>query len=93
MIDYVKSVLQSVPADMKGTAVTPATNNLFVINPTGIVLDDTKREIFVHHVMQLLYLSQRARPDIRTAIAFLCGRLNQPDHDELVDRCILCCPP
>jgi hypothetical protein len=32
--------------------------------------------------MQLLYLSQRGRPDIRTAIAFLCTRLQKPDVDD-----------
>ena len=32
--------------------------------------------------MQGLYLSQRGRPDIRTAIAFLCSRLNNPDEDD-----------
>jgi hypothetical protein len=32
--------------------------------------------------MQLLYLSQRARPDICTAVAFLCSRLKQPDEDD-----------
>ena len=32
--------------------------------------------------MQGLYLSQRGRPDIRTAIAFLCGRLRSPDEDD-----------
>jgi hypothetical protein len=32
--------------------------------------------------MQLLYLSQRARPDIRTAVSFLCGRLTKPDQDD-----------
>ena len=32
--------------------------------------------------MQGLYLSQRGRPDIRTAIAFLCSRLRNPDEDD-----------
>ena len=32
--------------------------------------------------MQGLYLSQRGRPDIRTAIAFLCTQLNNPDEDD-----------
>jgi hypothetical protein len=32
--------------------------------------------------MQLLFLSQRARPDIQTAISFLCGHIQHPnDHD------------
>jgi hypothetical protein len=45
-------------------------------------LTKEKAEIFVHLVMQALYLSQRARPDIRTAVAFLCGRLKRPDEDD-----------
>jgi hypothetical protein len=32
--------------------------------------------------MQLLYLSQRGRPDIRTAVSFLCTRLHHPDEDD-----------
>jgi hypothetical protein len=32
--------------------------------------------------MQLLYLSQRARPDICTAVSFLCGWLTHPDQDD-----------
>ena len=32
--------------------------------------------------MQLLYLSQRGRPDIRTAISFLCTRLQCADEDD-----------
>lgn len=44
-------------------------------------LDGKRRDSFVHIVMQLLYLSQRARPDIRMAVSFLCGRLSKPDMD------------
>ena len=32
--------------------------------------------------MQALYLSQRGRPDICTAVSFLCGRLTCPDEDD-----------
>ena len=32
--------------------------------------------------MQGLYLSQRGHPDIQTAIAFMCGRLRNPDEDD-----------
>lgn len=54
MIEYIKSILQSVPMDMSGNAITPATGNLFIVNANGIELDKNKKEIFVHHVMQLL---------------------------------------
>jgi hypothetical protein len=38
--------------------------------------------MFVRIVMQFLYLSQRGRPDIHTAVSFLCGRLRSPDIDD-----------
>ena len=68
---------------MIGCASSPAANHLFNINEDNpTYLDDEKKDVFVHIVMQLLYLSQRARPDIRTAISFLCTRLNKPDMDD-----------
>jgi hypothetical protein len=33
-------------------------------------------------VMQLQYTSQRARPDLRTAVSFLCKRVTKPDEDD-----------
>jgi hypothetical protein len=82
MIDYIKMILREIPDDMKGTATTPAGNHLFVINQQPVCLKGQCKDLFVHLVMQLLYLSQRARPDIRTAISFLCGRLKSPDEDD-----------
>ena len=58
----------------KGTAATPAGNHLFRVNETDPdELCLKKAEVFVHVVMQLLYLSQRARPNICTAVSFLCS--------------------
>ena len=81
MIEYIKSVLHDAPDDMmKGTAVNPAAKNLFTINANGAKkLERERKDMYVRLVMQLLYLSQRARPDIRTAVSFLCGRLISPD--------------
>jgi hypothetical protein len=68
---------------MRGKAATPAADHLFKVNHTNPVkLNKEKAETFVHITMQLLYLSQRARPDIRTAVSFLCGRLRHPDEDD-----------
>lgn len=83
MVDCIKMILDNAPADMNGKANNPASSHHFVVNPDATAPSNDDKEIFVHHVMQLLYLSQRAQPDIRTAIAFLCGRLNRPDCDEL----------
>jgi hypothetical protein len=82
MIDYIKGILHDAPKEMRGSAATPAANHLFQINENPIPLKTEEAEIYVHIVMQLLYLSQRARPDIRTAVSFLCGRLTKPDQDD-----------
>ena len=58
MEDYIRLILQNFPDDMGRVAATPAGNCLFKVNffePT--VLIGEKKEMFVHVVMQLLYLS------------------------------------
>ena len=83
MIDYIKMVLAGVPNEMRGTANTPAAAHLFSVNDTNpIPLDDERAKIFYRVVMQLQYLSQRARPDLRTAISFLCKRVTKSDEDD-----------
>jgi hypothetical protein len=84
MIDYIKMILHDAPKEMRGLAATPAANHLFQVNMVNpIPLEKDKANIYVHIVMQLLYLrSQRARLDIRTAVSFLCGRLTNPDQDD-----------
>jgi hypothetical protein len=47
-----------------------------------VLLGKENADIYVHIVMQLFYLSQRARPDLRTAVSFLCGLLTKPDADD-----------
>jgi len=61
MADYVKLILHDVPKDMGGTSATPAGNHLFKANEKDpeLLLPD-KKEVFVHIVRQMLYLSQRA---------------------------------
>jgi hypothetical protein len=83
MESYIKSMIEEMPNDMIGTAVTPAAPHLFTVNTINPdFLTESDAEVFVHMVMQLLYLSQRARPDIRTAVSFLCTRLRKPDLDD-----------
>jgi hypothetical protein len=83
MIDYIKMILHDAPKEMRGSAATPTANHLFQVNMVNpIPLEKDKADIYVHIVMQLLYLSQRARPDICTAVSFLCGRLTDPNQDD-----------
>ena len=83
MEHYIDMMLQDSPEEMKGTATTPAAPHLFKVNNNDPqLLGPEKKKIFMHLVMQGLYLSQRGRPDIWTAIAFLCGRLRDPDEGD-----------
>ena len=83
MHDYLKTMLNDAPSSMDGKAATPAAAHLFKVNMENPkLLGKEKKDLFVHLVMQGLYLSQRRRPDIRTAISFLCSRLKCPDKDD-----------
>jgi hypothetical protein len=82
MAQYVKNILMEMPDDMKGVSPTPAANHLFDVNPEQEKLDEKQKEFFHHVVAQLLFLCKRARPDIQTAVAFLCTRVASPDTDD-----------
>jgi hypothetical protein len=81
MMDYVKTIIAGMPGDMAGIARTPVPAHLFVVNDNPVPLNKSMAEVFHRMVMQLLYLCQRGRPDIRTAISFLCRR-SSPDEDD-----------
>ena len=60
MSDYVKAMLYDAPANMDGKASIPAASHLFMVNlGDPELLPKEEKEIFVHLVMQGLYLSQR----------------------------------
>jgi hypothetical protein len=83
MINYIKSVLHDVPKEMHGKAVTPAVVHLFQVNSTNpVYLDEAKADTYLRVVMQLLFLSQCAHPDIHPAVSFLNSRLLQLDEDD-----------
>ena len=60
MSDYVKTMLNDAPTLMDGKVVTPAAAHLFKVSTEDLkLLNKDKKELFVHLVMQGLYLSQQ----------------------------------
>ena len=82
MEDYIKNLLSELPADMDGTATTPAAEHLFKVNKTPTYLNENDAMFFHHNVAKLLFLCKRARPDLQTVVAFLSTRVQHPDHDD-----------
>jgi hypothetical protein len=84
MVDYIQNMLNDLPSDMDGEAATPAANHLFDVNAAtaDMLLDREAAELYHHNVAKLLFLCKRARPDIQTAVSFLCTRVKNPDTDD-----------
>ena len=88
MYDYLQDVLREVDAkgDMKGSAVTPASANLFEIDENSPKLDEKNADYFHRIVARLLFACKRARPDLQVAVSYLCTRGKCPtksDYDKL----------
>ena len=82
MSDYIQVILQDTPTNLRGTSMVPAAKHLFTTRPDAPKINSQEQELFRHLTMQLMYLSQCGRPDIRTAVAFLSSRVANPDQDD-----------
>jgi Reverse transcriptase (RNA-dependent DNA polymerase)/Zinc knuckle len=82
MVPYVENLLAELEGDMDGKSPTPAAAYLFDVNEECPKLHKEKAERFHHLVAKLLFLCKRARPDIQTAVSFLCTRVQAPDRDD-----------
>ena len=83
MIKYIKKIHEDFPKDIKSAAATPAAKHLWNIHEGNQdkILPEEQAQAFHHTTAQLLFLCARARPDIRTAVSFLCTRCKTPDED------------
>ena len=84
MIKYLCQILDDFVQDIHKTSVTPAAEYLLKIRKTvdSAKLPEELAVIFHHAIAQLLFLSQRARRDVQTPVAFLTKRVKSPDKDD-----------
>ena len=78
MSDSIQTILVELPAEMWGKAKMPAAKHLFNVDPKSTPTDKDHAEAFHRITMQLMYLSQRGRPDLRMVISFLSSRASGP---------------
>jgi len=67
---------------MNGTAMSPAAEHLFRTRDNADKLDKDQAALFHHVTAQLLFACKRGRPDLQTAVSFLCTRVREPDQDD-----------
>ena len=82
MQDYIENMLEDVPRDMDGSAVTPAGMHLFQVNDDAERLDKVTADVFHSITAKILFLCKRGRPDVQVPIAFLCTRVQAPNVDD-----------
>ena len=61
MYEYIDKLLEELPADMSGLAMTPTSNHLFNTDPGCTKLGVEKGQLFHHLVAKLLYLCKHTR--------------------------------
>jgi hypothetical protein len=83
MYDYIKKLIDKLPADMIGEKATAAPEYLFKTDDVNSVkLNVADSEEYHSITATTLYLGQRSRVDLQLAVAFLCTRVKKPDeHD------------
>ena len=82
MKGFIDNLLNETEDYIKGTAETPATNDLFKVNE-DTMLNKEEKELFHTLTYKLLYLSKRVRPDILVATSYLTRRVTKPSLDDM----------
>ena len=82
MKDYIREAIDIFPEPTNMKVTSPAKKNLFEINNKAEKLTKINSELYHSIVAKLLWVMKRGRPDIETAIAFLCTRVKDPDVDD-----------
>jgi hypothetical protein len=82
MEEYIDEILTGLPEDMNGMATTPAADHLFKTRSDAPKLNKERAELFHRVTAQILFVAQRGRPDLRTAISFLTKRVGEDKTDE-----------
>ena len=87
MEDYLKEVLEGVPADIDGIAATPACDHLFKTCANAPKLNKERGDLYHRVTAQILFACQRGRPDLRTVVSFLTKQVKAPDEDDWKSWC------
>ena len=81
-IEKTISFFEYYDSNVDENTVTPAAHYLFHVNEDAEKLNKQMSEVFHTTTAKLLYIMQRARPDIETAVSFLMKRVSKSDVED-----------
>lgn len=79
MKSYLHDAINDFGEDLGTSVCTPAAPYLFEVKEDAEKLPEEKRQLFHKIVVQLLFVSTQARPDIHIVISFLTSRCSSAD--------------
>jgi hypothetical protein len=80
--DHLEEAFEMFGEDLTRNVTSPASSDLFQVDQDSKSLDDVKSKVFHSVSAKLLFVMQRSRPDIETAIAFMCSRVSKSTKDD-----------
>ena len=69
--EHLNKILSGLPEDMKGVATAHAANHLSKMHVDASSLYKKRATLFKRVNAQIIFVAQRGRPNLRTAISFL----------------------
>ena len=82
VLDYAEKMLADLPEEMNGVSPTLAADHLLDVDANQTKVNVKRAQFFHTYVAKALFLCKRARPDLQTAVAFLCTRVKSCDGDD-----------
>lgn len=82
MKKYIADTIEEFGEDVSKNVSSAAAKWLMSVNEDARKLNEERADKFHSMVAKLLWVMKRGRPDIETAVAFLCTRVKTPDVDD-----------
>ncbi len=84
MIEYIKNIIADFPEEIGAIRMSPATDHLLTVRDKSFSkpLPEEQARAFHNASALLLFLSTRARRDIRPTTMFLTTQVRFPDEDD-----------
>ena len=82
MMEYLYEVLVDLPREFDGEASTPAASHLFDVDEDSPLVSEDRAQFFHTYVAKTLFVCKRVRPDLQTAVSFLCTRVKHCTEED-----------